>query len=113
MQKAHGLITWHTTCRNFDSIFINDMNRMLGYIDHYSDGKYHSVISDKIYKNSYWLVYKEIFSGSKREEYIDSWKMLTKFDMNKVLITAHLRPFIDQCSLFKKKLLNRVYRVKG
>lgn len=45
---------------------------MLGYIDHYSDGKYHSVISDKIYTNSYWLVYKEIFSGSKREEYIDS-----------------------------------------
>ena len=93
--------------------YIKDMNRMLRYIDDYSDGKYHSVIADKIYTNSYWLVYKEIYSGSQRGEYADSWKMLTKFDREKVLMTAHLRPFIDQCSLFKKKLLNRVYRVKG
>ncbi|MGN8707280.1 glycosyltransferase [Bacillota bacterium HCP3S3_E9] len=93
--------------------YIKDMNRMLRYIDDYSDGKYHSVISDKIYTNSYWLVYKEIYSGSQRGEYADSWKILTKFDRKKVLMTAHLRPFIDQCSLCKKKLLNRVYRVKG
>lgn len=87
--------------------YIHNVNRMLQYIDRYSTGRYHAAISEKQYLNAYCLVYREILIGSHRKDYLDVWRSLTVSDRFKVYVLAHVRPVIDRCRAYRRRLLDR------
>ena len=88
-------------------LYILDMNRMLQYVDRYSNGEFHLSIENKIRMNSYCLVYREMMNGSKKEDYINAWKMLTGPERIKVYVMAHLRPYINYFRMLLQRLVSK------
>ena len=83
---------------------IKDMNRMLEYVDEYSNGKYHEAIVRKIYSNNFSLVYKEMLNESEKKDYIGLWKNLKTTDKIKLKILIHAKPIAKLYMSLKHKL---------